>query len=76
MSRMMEGVVTIVQEGRFQVTDDAGASHLFLLAPGAAAETDQLAGLQARQARVRIRYKPATNLIGNVASSIVLAGRA
>jgi hypothetical protein len=74
MAETMEGVVTIVQEGRFQLTDDNGVSHLFLLAPLAAAETEQLAPLQRRQARVRVRYKPARNLIGNVADRILLLG--
>ena len=61
----MDGVVTLVQEGRFQLTDDGGVSHLFILSPWAAAETEQLAPLQRRQARVRVTYKPARNAIGN-----------
>ncbi len=70
--RTMEGVVTIVQEGRFQLQDDAGVSHLFILSPGAGAETDQLTPLPKRQARVRVRYEPAENVIGNLAQSIAL----
>ncbi len=73
MSQSMEGVVTIVQEGRFQLTDDRGVSHLFILGHNAPPETEQLAPLQRRQARVRVRYRPAENLIGNVLSSIELA---
>ena len=69
----MEGVVTLVQEGRFQLTDDRGVSHLFILSPNAAAETDQLAPLQRRQARVRVHYAPGPNVIGNVLSSIEIA---
>ncbi len=72
MSRMT-GVVTIVAEGRFQLTDDDGVAHLFLLGANAAADTSQLAPLQHRQARIRVRYKPAPNLIGNVATAIDLA---
>ena len=70
MSRTMTGVVTIVQEGRFQMTDDDGVSHFFILSPSASAETEQLGMLQKRQARVRVRYKPAPNLIGNIASAL------
>lgn len=66
----MDGIVTIVQEGRFQMTDDDGVSHLFILSSSAAAETNQLAALQKKQARVRVHYKPAANLIGNTASAI------
>jgi hypothetical protein len=70
LPRTMQGVVTIVQEGRFQMTDDDGVSHLFILSPSAAAEPEQLTALQRRQARVRVRYRPASNLIGNTASAI------
>ena len=72
MSLVMEGVVTIVQEGRLQLTDDRGVSHLFLLSPNAAAEPAQLVPLQRRQARIRVHYTAAKNLIGNVISSIEL----
>ena len=71
-TRSMTGTVTIVQESRFQMTDDDGVSHLFLLSPYAAAETEQLTALQHRQARISVRYKPAANLIGNVAQKISL----
>ncbi len=72
MSQSMDGVVTIVQEGRLQLTDDRGVSHLFILGSSAAAEPGQLAPLQRRQARVRVRYSPAKNLIANVISAITL----
>ena len=68
----MTGVVTIVQEGRFQLTDDAGVSQLFLLSPRAGAETAQLSALQHRQSRVRVRCTPAANLIGWVAHQITI----
>ena len=73
MSQSMDGIVTLVQEGRLQLTDDRGVSHLFILDANAAAETDQLAPLQRRQARVRVCYTPARNIIGNLLSSIELA---
>jgi len=73
-SREAEGVVTIVQESRFQLIDTNGVGHLFLLGHKAGAEPEQLAPLQHRQARVRIRYRPARNLIGNIASSIEIIG--
>ncbi|MBV8612988.1 MAG: hypothetical protein JOY66_04355 [Acetobacteraceae bacterium] len=66
----IEGVVTIVQEGRFQLTDRDGVSHQFELSHRAAAEPDQLPPLQRDQARVRVRYEPGENVIGFVARSI------
>jgi hypothetical protein len=66
----MNGTITIVQEGRFQMTGDDGVSHLFILSHAASAEPQQLAALQARQAHVRVRYTPAPGLIGNIARAI------
>ena len=73
MTQSMTGIVTIVQESRFQLTDDAGVSHFFVLGHQAAAEPADLAPLQHRQARIRVRYTAAPNLIGNVATDIQLA---
>ena len=70
---LMDGMVTVVQESRFQLTDDRGVSHLFILGHDAAAEPDQLAALSRRQARVRVRYTRPENLIGLVAHSVSTA---
>jgi hypothetical protein len=69
--KTMSGVVTITQEGRFQLTDEAGVSHLFILSYRAPLEPDQLLPLQHRQARVEVSYEDADNLIGNVALEVV-----
>ena len=66
----VEGVVIIVQESRFQLLDDNGVAHHFLLAHNAAAEEEQLPVLLQR--RVRVRYTDPDNLIGHVASKILL----
>jgi hypothetical protein len=66
----MEGIVTIAQESRFQLTDAAGVSHLFILGHDALAEPDQLEKLQRRQARVRVRYTVPRNVIALVAHAI------
>ncbi|MBE7217007.1 MAG: hypothetical protein INR64_00895 [Caulobacteraceae bacterium] len=68
----MTGVVTIVQEGRFQVTDDQGVSHLFILAPNAATETWELRPLADRQAKVRVRYTDGLKVVGRIAKSVDL----
>ena len=73
----MEGVITIVQEGRFQLTDTAGIGHHFVLGRLALAETEQLPRLARDQARVRVRYEQAEGLIAFTAKRIELldAGR-
>lgn len=67
----MRGVVTITQEGRFQLTDDAGVSHLFILSYRAPVEPDQLPALQHTQARVEVSFQEADNVIGKLARKIV-----
>ena len=66
----MTGVVTIVQEGRFQLTDEDGVSHLFILGPLATTETGQLRPLARAQTRVTVRYETGKKVIGLVARSI------
>jgi hypothetical protein len=68
--QQLDGVVTIVQESRFQLLDDDGVSHQFLLGYGAAVEPEQLPSLLER--RVRVGYTDAKELIGHRAARIVL----
>jgi hypothetical protein len=68
----MTGTVVIAQESRFQLIDDDGAGHLFILSPAASAEPQQLYGLQERQARVRVSYTNPPRIIGLLAQKIVL----
>ncbi|MGN6374059.1 MAG: hypothetical protein ACTHMG_00740 [Sphingomonas sp.] len=68
--KTMDGVVTIVQESRFQLVDDLGVGHLFLLSHRAAAEPQQLGKLMKRQARVRVRYSEPHNIIGMMAEEV------
>ena len=68
----MTGVVTIVQEGRFQLTDGEGVSHLFVLSPLASTETGQLRPLMHRQAKVRVKYREGKKIVGFLAQSVDL----
>ena len=68
--RSIEGVVTIVQESRFQLMDDDGVAHLCILGPHTLGEPDQLEPLQRRQARVTVRYTTPRNAIGLLAHSV------
>lgn len=66
----LDGVVTIVQESRFQLLDDQGVSHHFLLGYSAAIEPEQLPSLLER--RVRVVYTDPGNLIGHRAHRLAL----
>jgi hypothetical protein len=68
----LEGVVTIVQEGRFQLVDQNGVAHLFLLAHNAPPEPAQLTALQRNQSRVRVQYGTADGLIARRATRITV----
>ena len=68
----MDGRITLAQESRFQLIDEAGVGHLFTLSPWCAAEPQQLVPLVARQASVRVRYKAGHDMIGHLAQRIDL----
>jgi hypothetical protein len=70
----IEGIVMFVQESRFQLLDGNGVAHHFLLSRNAAAEPQQLPTLQRCQARVRVTYRPAPDLIAHEAMAIRLLG--
>ncbi len=67
--RSIEGVVTIVQETRFQLLDDDGVGHHFLLAYSAAIEPEQLPMLTQR--RVRVTYTDPIGVICHQASKVM-----
>ena len=52
--KTMVGTVLLVQEGRFQLRDEQGAAHLFILGHASFAETDQLPALAHAQRKVRV----------------------
>ena len=71
----IQGIVTIVQESRFQVVDRNGVAHHFLLSHKAAVEPEQLPILQREQVPVRVWYTFAPDVIGHVAARIELLDR-
>ena len=72
--RSIKGVVTIVQEGRFQLVDDDGRAHHFLLTHKSPAEPEQLASLLQR--RVLIRYSDPAGVLAHGARTVALLGEA
>ncbi len=70
--RKVEGVVILAQESRFQLSDDGGVAHLFLLSHAASAEPSDLVGLQRSGIRVRVSFGEAPRLLARVAHRIEL----
>jgi hypothetical protein len=68
--KTLEGIVTLVQEGRFLLRATTGESHLFVLSHKAPLEPEQLPPLQHDQARVRVSYKDAHDLIARIAHAV------
>jgi hypothetical protein len=66
----MLGVVTIVQEGRFQLLDRDGVSHHFVLRHNAEADPEQLPSLLNR--RVQVCYADCGEVIGHAALRLLL----
>ena len=68
----IEGTVIFAQESRFQLIDRGGISHHFVLSHSAAAEPEQLPALQRNQARVRVGYRRAPDVLAHAAMSITV----
>ena len=66
----VSGIVTVAQENRFQLALDEGGTRTFIVAHDSGIDPDQLAALQARQARVTVEFRPIDELIANEARSI------
>ena len=66
--RSIEGLVTIVQEGRFQLLDRDGVAHQFLLAHDAPLEPEQLPSLLQR--RVRVAFTDPAGVIAHLANRV------
>lgn len=67
-----DGTITLVQERRFQLVDDGGTAHLFLLAHDAPLDALRLAPLAGSGRRVRVEYRKVPDLIAHVAQNVCL----
>ena len=66
----VEGVITLVQEGRFVVVTDGGRVMHFLLAHDASLEPQDLPLLKRDQRRVRVDYTEPSRLVTHVAHTL------
>ena len=62
-----EGIVTVVQEGRFRLLTRHGQSKLFLLAHDANIEAQDLPELQREQTHVVVQFSDAEHLVAGIA---------
>jgi hypothetical protein len=68
--KSVEGVITLTQEGRFQLVTDGGRVLQFVLAHNAAIEPQDLPPLQRSQHRVEVDYTEPGHIIGYVAHTL------
>ena len=66
----MTGVLTLVQEERFQLLDDGDQRRFFALSRHAPVEPAQLQALRASGARVSVEYEDVPDMIVHVAHRI------
>ena len=66
----VEGVITLVQEGRFAVVTDGGRVMNFLLAHDASLEPQDLPSLKRDRRRVRVDYTEPSRLVAHVAHTL------
>ncbi len=64
------GLITIVQEERFQLMNDAGVHHLYLLPADTPVGVEDLERLQRSGERVRVRYRDAPDSIARIAQEL------
>jgi hypothetical protein len=65
-----DGVITVVQEGRFKLVTDTGRVMHFVLAYNAAIEPEDLPALAQAQIRVRVDYTRSDHLIAALAHAL------
>ena len=65
-----EGVIILVQEGRFELVTDGGRVMHFLLAHDAPLEPQDLPPLKRNQRRVRVDYTEPSRLVARVAHTL------
>lgn len=65
-----EGVIILVQEGRFELVTDGGRVMHFILAHDASLEPQDLPPLQRDQRRVQVDYTEPSRLVAHVAHAL------
>lgn len=71
--KLVSGVITAVQEGRFRLATRGGQNKLFILFRNAPLEPQDLGPLQSEEIEVTVHYEDAPDLIACIAHDITLA---
>ena len=70
MRNYTRGKLSLVQEERFQLIDDRGVAHLFLVAPGVSLKPADLRKILRSEQPVRVEYEESPTLIARIATAI------
>ena len=70
MGNKVGGTITVVQEERFQLVDDDGVAHLFILDHHSELEPDDLRAFWREGRRVSVRFEDAPDLIARIARKV------
>ncbi len=73
-TKSMTGVVTVVQEERFQLSDGAHNNRVFVLAPDASVEPGPLQELRRSARRVTVQYDDIPDAATHVARRVFATG--
>ena len=70
MRKHVWGTLSVVQEERFQLVDDRGVAHLFLVASGLALKPADLRAFLRDRQEVTVEYEESPTLIARIATAI------
>ena len=73
MRRYVQGKLTLVQEQRFQLIDDRGVAHLFVVAPSVSLKPADLRAILRSQQPVRVQYDDSPGLLAHIAKAVETA---
>jgi hypothetical protein len=71
--RTLSGALTLVQERRIQIVDDAGVAHLLVLAHDIALDDEALRVAAGAGARVTVTCEPSAHLVALLATDLAYA---
>ena len=69
----LSGIITVVQESRFQLALEGGGTRLFVLAHDAPLDAEELRALQRERVPVEVTFRPSRNLIAGEARAVAKA---